>query len=846
MFGILSKEQILEYCKNSFTKELGNPKRCNMSDFAYDTLKMIEEINEVGKLYDSYYHSTNYGTSNARYSNNYYPFFDKVGIINKDDYIYKLHLKSLPFIPYLSLDLLPDRIKLKKKSRFETIEFGCYPQSRCNINDYDYDTVDGENLVFVYNADFTKYGYSPRGKISIRKKGYRGKEEEYIYYYENYYKVEPISWIVDNEKNIMFPNSPILFANIPYLVGNVDNQSNYTFNKGDSTIYKFVKNYFIPNALQKENIDFKSLLDVDMKIFIDKKGEDLINDAKEKYTKELKKYISGIKKEELDNLLKNREENLEKLLNERLDSYKKELDKKEENEIKKLKENIDNITINNNDLIKNYKDEIKKEEKNIKKDKNDLIKKLVDYKDEQLNKYNEEISKVEEELKKKLDEFINNTKEKEETFNYVKQQFDNLAKEEFDKKMLPIIDSHIKDLDKIKKDLTLSISSLVSTSYTEFENQVNKIMNSVDSKEKEVNDILNKFKKEFTKLEEEKNKIKEEVKQDLEEIKKYKENISKELEEEVIKRVVEKNPVKEVNITIDNIRKRGVKGLFHQDFEAVLRLVSLKLPVFLVGPAGCGKNVMLKQVAQVLDKKFFYQNDANEDHKLLGFVDANGIYHQTPFYKAFTEGGLLMLDEMDNANASVLLKLNSAIGSGNDFYMTFPNGETLQAHKDFQVVAAANTFGKGENAVYCGRNQLDGATLDRYFIYNLDYDKSLEKTLVNNEDILDLFWDLREIIVNNDIHHTVSTRAILNMDKIISSGIIGKGTFTIGDAFEGTLIKGLDKDDLNIIVSKLNINNKYASDFLKYLKEKYSVSKNAYEENNYYNNYNSYQKRWSS
>ena len=42
MFGILSKEQILEYCKNSFTKELGNPKRCNMSDFAYDTLKMIE------------------------------------------------------------------------------------------------------------------------------------------------------------------------------------------------------------------------------------------------------------------------------------------------------------------------------------------------------------------------------------------------------------------------------------------------------------------------------------------------------------------------------------------------------------------------------------------------------------------------------------------------------------------------------------------------------------------------------------------------------------------------------------------------------------------------------------
>ena len=265
------------------------------------------------------------------------------------------------------------------------------------------------------------------------------------------------------------------------------------------------------------------------------------------------------------------------------------------------------------------------------------------------------------------------------------------------------------------------------------------------------------------------------------------------------------------------------------------------MPVFLVGPAGCGKNVILKQCALVLDKKFYYQNDANEDHKLLGFVDANGIYHQTPFYKAFTEGGLLMLDEMDNSNASVLLKLNSAIGSGNDFYMTFPNGETLIANKDFQVVAAANTFGKGENAIYCGRNSLDGAILDRYFTYALDYDKKLEQSLVNNKEILDLFWNIREIVEKNDIHHTVSTRAILNMDKILSSNIIGKGTFTIGNAFDGTLIKGLDKEDLSIIVSRITTDDYYTKEFIKYLKEKYNVSKDKYNETS--NNDYSYQKR---
>ena len=164
--------------------------------------------------------------------------------------------------------------------------------------------------------------------------------------------------------------------------------------------------------------------------------------------------------------------------------------------------------------------------------------------------------------------------------------------------------------------------------------------------------------------------------------------------------------------------------------------------------------------------------------------------------------------------------------------MTFPNGETVQAHKDFQVVAAANTYGTGSNQIYCGRNQIDGATLDRYFVYKLDYDRMLEKALVTNKDILTLYWLVRDIVRENDIRHTVSTRAILNMDKIISSKIIGKGSFTIGDAFDGTLIKGLDVEDLHIIVSKLSSSDEYTMALLKHLKEKYDVDRDVYKRNN--------------
>lgn len=179
--------------------------------------------------------------------------------------------------------------------------------------------------------------------------------------------------------------------------------------------------------------------------------------------------------------------------------------------------------------------------------------------------------------------------------------------------------------------------------------------------------------------------------------------------------------------------------------------------------------------------------------------------------------------------------------------MTFPNGETIQAHKDFQVVAAANTYGTGSNQVYCGRNQIDGATLDRYFVYNLDYDRNLEKALVANKEILNLYWQVRDIVKENDIRHTVSTRAILNMDRIISSKIIGKGSFTIGDAFDGTLIKGLDIEDLNIIISKLSSSDTYTLALLKHLKDKYDIDKSTYQNKNvndsYDNNY--YEKRYS-
>lgn len=84
---------------------------------------------------------------------------------------------------------------------------------------------------------------------------------------------------------------------------------------------------------------------------------------------------------------------------------------------------------------------------------------------------------------------------------------------------------------------------------------------------------------------------------------------------------------------------KKVVGFTHHEFETILKLVAADIPVFLTGPAGCGKNVICKQVAEALGKEFYFSNAVTQEYKITGFIDANGKYQETQFYKAFTLGG---------------------------------------------------------------------------------------------------------------------------------------------------------------------------------------------------------------
>ena len=243
----------------------------------------------------------------------------------------------------------------------------------------------------------------------------------------------------------------------------------------------------------------------------------------------------------------------------------------------------------------------------------------------------------------------------------------------------------------------------------------------------------------------------------------------------------------------DTVLGQTKGGFYHEKFEQILSQVQLDEPIMLIGPAGSGKNVAISQVADALGQHMYYTNNASNEFKLTGFIDAGGNYRGTEFYKAFKNGGIFFLDEIDNSDPSALIVINSALANG---YMAFPH-ETIDRHPDFRIIAAANTWGKGVDLQYVGRNALDGATLDRFDNIYFDYDTKLEKALYPNDEVLQFMWSFRNAVYQSKIPHIVSTRGIGKVYKKEINGIL------VEDILTSNVVKNLGQDDVNIIIGNM-------------------------------------------
>lgn len=254
----------------------------------------------------------------------------------------------------------------------------------------------------------------------------------------------------------------------------------------------------------------------------------------------------------------------------------------------------------------------------------------------------------------------------------------------------------------------------------------------------------------------------------------------------LIEKYAHKPAEKNIVVTLPAGKKVLGEKLVHEQFDSVLKAVAAEVPVMLVGPAGSGKTTICEQVAQALDLRFYFTGAVASEYKLSGFVDAQGRIVSTAFRDAYTNGGLFLFDEVDASMPQAIMAFNAALANG---HCDFPGDtEPTKRHPDFRVVAAANTFGRGADRQYVGRNQLDAASLDRFVIISMDYDEKLERALAGNTDWARKVQRIRREISKQQLRHIVSPRASIQGARLLAAG------FSIDEVLESTVWKGLDKD----------------------------------------------------
>lgn len=254
---------------------------------------------------------------------------------------------------------------------------------------------------------------------------------------------------------------------------------------------------------------------------------------------------------------------------------------------------------------------------------------------------------------------------------------------------------------------------------------------------------------------------------------------------------------KKVPITVvDNTNgKETNAGLQHSIFPSLLKLAANRMDTFIVGPAGSGKTFICHAIAKALEIPFYTLNVGAQttQSNLLGYMSASGSYVATMLRIAYENGGLFLLDEIDAGNANVLTCINAMLANGE---AGFPDG-MIKRHKDFIFFCAGNTYGRGADRVYVGRNQLDAASLDRFTQINMDYDENLELALSSNEEWTRKVQAIRKIVFDLKEKVVVSPRASIKGATLLQAG------FSLAETLDMVVFKGINTEVKQRILNNL-------------------------------------------
>ena len=209
-------------------------------------------------------------------------------------------------------------------------------------------------------------------------------------------------------------------------------------------------------------------------------------------------------------------------------------------------------------------------------------------------------------------------------------------------------------------------------------------------------------------------------------------------------------------------------------------------PTYISGLSGNGKTFMVEQACAKLKKEFIrvqINPETDEDDLIGGFRLINGetVFAKGPVLKAMENGAILLLDEIDRATNKIMCLQGILEGKP---VLVKKTGEVVKPSPGFNVIATANTLGKGsEDGRFTAASIIDDAFLERFTVTvaqkfpSLSIEKKIvlrhmDKYDANDEDFADKLvqWAdvIRKTFYDDGVDELISTRRLCHIVQTFS------------------------------------------------------------------------------
>ena len=220
-------------------------------------------------------------------------------------------------------------------------------------------------------------------------------------------------------------------------------------------------------------------------------------------------------------------------------------------------------------------------------------------------------------------------------------------------------------------------------------------------------------------------------------------------------------------------------------FEIIDSAFEKGLFVIIIGPKGTGKTTLVREYAMRKSKNLQSINFSlrtRESH-LVGsktLTDGNIGFDEGILVKSMKEGNILYLDEINAAEADVLLRLDEALDDRRQLILKESSGEIIKAKDSWFVVSTINPL------THVGTKELPPQILSRFPVrVRLDYPpEDIEYQIIkrhvknpNEAEVLQgikLANVLRQASAVEELYYSPSIRETIAFAKLIEGGVSAK------------------------------------------------------------------------